>query len=276
MDVTPATENTQQKAPPPLQLLHGRKQHLNILLAEDYYFNQRMIAKSLEMHGHKVIIAKNGSEAVELWQKGSYDVILMDVQMPELNGLQATKKIREMEKAGGAYTRIIAITASTLREDVNMCFKAGVDDYIPKPLNINNLLKKLDIQCTGGTYRYKINNCSDGIGDLFNHEKMTILKANRKMFVRYIRLLLDDLKAEIINMEIAIKERNPEKLKEASHTVKGMGGYIESNLSQLASKLEEMGSTARLEGALEKFTILKTTYHTMCKKIEKYLENAHG
>ncbi len=279
-DITSGVENTQHELPVSSQIQPERKQHLNILLAEDNYFIQMMVVKLLEIHGHRIIIARNGKEAVELWQKGSYDVVLMDVQMPEVNGLQATEKIREVEKARGGHTRIIAITANTLREDVEMCFKAGVDDYIPKPLNINGLLEKLDIHGTDETHRDESEkmNCHDDDKrrDLFHHENMTKLKANRKMFERYTRLLLDDLNVEIMNMENAIQEGNPEKLKQASHTVKGMGGYIKSDLSQLACELEELGSTGRLEGAHKKFTILKTIYEAMSKKIEDYLENIHG
>ena len=89
-------------------------QRLNILVAEDNPINQRLAAKLLEKQGHKVSLAANGREAVDQWKDGKYDVILMDVQMPEVDGFEATAEIRELE-AGSRHTPIIALTATHWR-----------------------------------------------------------------------------------------------------------------------------------------------------------------
>ncbi|MFI5295895.1 MAG: response regulator [Thermodesulfovibrionales bacterium] len=119
--------------------------HLKILLVEDNIDNQNLARKILENAGFAVDIAKNGKEAVEAVRKYSYKVILMDVQMPEMDGFEATRLIRELEaERGGARTPIVALTAHALKGYREKCLKEGMDDYLTKPLNKKALLETLD------------------------------------------------------------------------------------------------------------------------------------
>ena len=103
----------------------------NVLLAEDNIDNQRLVSMYLKKLGADVFIANNGKEAVELTGKGSFDLILMDMQMPVMNGIDATKRLREMD-----YTKpIVALTANAMKEDVTACYSAGCDDFIQKPIS---------------------------------------------------------------------------------------------------------------------------------------------
>jgi signal transduction histidine kinase/CheY-like chemotaxis protein len=106
---------------------------LRILLAEDNLVNQRVAMGMLGKMGHRITLATNGLEALEQWRQGDFDLILMDVQMPEMNGLQATTQIRREE--AGAHVPIIAMTASAMTEDRNRCLAAGMDDFISKPVS---------------------------------------------------------------------------------------------------------------------------------------------
>lgn len=117
---------------------------LNILLAEDNRVNQIVAARTLEKHGHIVSIAENGKIALDMMKQRAYDAILMDVQMPELDGLRATAAIREREKSTGAHIPIIAMTAHAMKGDRERCIDAGMDDYIAKPIQINELLRALN------------------------------------------------------------------------------------------------------------------------------------
>jgi two-component system, sensor histidine kinase and response regulator len=114
---------------------------LNILLTEDNLVNQRVALRILERAGHRVTLAGNGREAIEKWSAHAFDLILMDVQMPEIDGFQATAMIRERERASGAHIPIIAMTAYALSGDRERCLAAGMNDYLTKPINASRLLE---------------------------------------------------------------------------------------------------------------------------------------
>jgi len=116
----------------------GRSFH--ILLAEDNIVNQMLASRLLEKHGHKVVIAVNGRQALERLEIESFDLVLMDVQMPEMDGFEATARIRKMEEASGTHLPIVAMTAHAMQGDKERCLAAGMDGYVSKPLNVKELL----------------------------------------------------------------------------------------------------------------------------------------
>ena len=112
---------------------------LNILLAEDSPVNQKLAVALLTKYGHRVEVANNGREGIELWKRGGHDLVLMDVQMPELDGLEATKAIRAHERHQGGHTPIVAMTAHALTGDRERCLEAGMDEYVAKPIHPRRL-----------------------------------------------------------------------------------------------------------------------------------------
>lgn len=127
------------------------KENLNILLVEDNILNQRITTFSLKKFNHFVDIANNGLEAVNKFREKNYDVILMDIMMPVMDGLEATSEIRKYEKEISAenHTPIIAITANTLDNDRDKCIATGMDEYMAKPFDMNRLneiFKELNIE----------------------------------------------------------------------------------------------------------------------------------
>jgi PAS domain S-box-containing protein len=117
-----------------LQAARGAAAFLRVLLAEDNAVNQRLMVRLLEKRGHRVQVAANGREAVQALQKERFDLVLMDVQMPEMGGVEATEAIRENEKSSGRHTPIIALTASTTTGDREKCVSSGMDGYLAKPV----------------------------------------------------------------------------------------------------------------------------------------------
>lgn len=117
---------------------------LDVLLAEDGVINQKVAKGLLEMRGHRVAVVSTGEEALSAWMSDRFDVVLMDVQMPEMDGLEATMELRRLEKKRGGHTRVIALTAAAMSEDIAACYEAGMDDHIPKPIDANALHHKLD------------------------------------------------------------------------------------------------------------------------------------
>jgi two-component system sensor histidine kinase/response regulator len=117
---------------------------LRVLLVEDNRVNQKVAVTLLTKRGHHVTVASNGLDGLDAVSNGTFDAVLMDVQMPVMNGWQATAAIREREKALGSHLPIIAMTAHAMKEDIDRCVAAGMDGYVSKPFRIEELLKELD------------------------------------------------------------------------------------------------------------------------------------
>ena len=115
------------------------RRQLRILLAEDNVVNQRLVVRLLEKHGHTVVVASTGREVLALLTQQPVDVVLMDVQMPEMDGLESTAVIREQERQRGGHLPIIALTAHAMKGDQERCLITGMDDYISKPINAQTL-----------------------------------------------------------------------------------------------------------------------------------------
>jgi PAS domain S-box-containing protein len=113
---------------------------LNVLVAEDGLVNQKLVRELLHKQGHRVTIVSSGAEAVVAWQTEPPDVILMDVQMPDMDGLDATRKIRHLERETGRHTPIVAMTAHAMKGDRERCLEAGMDEYVSKPLRVHQLI----------------------------------------------------------------------------------------------------------------------------------------
>jgi CheY-like chemotaxis protein len=120
----------------------GERLPLRILLAEDNPVNQKLALRLLKRLSYRADVAANGLEAVEALRRQAYDVILMDVQMPQMDGLEATRAICE-EWEAGQRPRIIALTANVMKEDQDACYAAGMDDYLGKPIRVEELMAAL-------------------------------------------------------------------------------------------------------------------------------------
>ena len=120
------------------------QKRLNILIVEDNIINQKVAAHILQKFGNSVFLANNGIEAIQALKKKEFDLILMDIQMPKMDGLEATKKIRKKEENTGKHIPIIALTAHAMQGDKERCLDAGMDDYISKPLKSEELFEAID------------------------------------------------------------------------------------------------------------------------------------
>lgn len=141
-DVKRTTESEQQRhAPEEAKKSVG---DLNVLLVEDNAINQKIVLLSLNKKVQHIDVANNGKEALEMFGKKKYDLILMDIQMPVMDGITATKKMREIENTTGDRVPIIAITANAFAGDRDHCLAAGADDYLSKPFQVDELLERIN------------------------------------------------------------------------------------------------------------------------------------
>ena len=120
------------------------KRAMRILLAEDNLVNQRLATRLLEKRGHRVVVASNGREALAALEEGTFDLVLMDIQMPEMDGMEVTAKIREKENLTGGHQPVVALTAHAMKGDQELCLAAGMDDYLTKPIRPQELDKLLN------------------------------------------------------------------------------------------------------------------------------------
>jgi two-component system, sensor histidine kinase and response regulator len=121
---------------------------LHILVAEDNAVNQKLAMRLLEKHGHTVVVAKAGKEALAAWQRARFDLILMDIQMPEMDGFEATAAIREVERIKGGHTPIVAMTAHAMAGDRQRCMEVGMDGYVSKPIHARAVFEAINQVCS--------------------------------------------------------------------------------------------------------------------------------
>src|SRR5260370_22013060 len=117
---------------------------LRILVAEDNEFNAQLLEQLLVRRGHRVRLANNGRLALSLAQQGAFDLLLLDVHMPELDGFQVIQAIREWERSAGGHLPVVALTARSRQQDRERCLAAGMDDFLAKPIQAGNLWVTID------------------------------------------------------------------------------------------------------------------------------------
>jgi CheY-like chemotaxis protein len=116
---------------------------LNILIADDDFGSLKLVSRLLERWGQRLTLATNGREALDLFQKGTFDLVILDIQMPQIDGLGVTRAIREMEKGAGKRTPVIALTANALAGQRELCLAHGMDGYVSKPVAPGKLLEAM-------------------------------------------------------------------------------------------------------------------------------------
>ena len=241
-----------QAASPPLSpdVQPGATGPLNILLAEDNRVNQILVIRMLERRGHRVSVAANGKEALAAISRDRFDVVLMDIQMPEMNGLEATAAIREQEKSTGAHIPIMAMTAHAMKGDRDRCLAAGMDTYISKPVNVNEFFEALE--STLATTRQSESNkpAAPSPATLSREAALAQVDGDSDLLVEVIDLFLKDYPRLLAQMDEAIDKGNAATLQRAAHTLKGTLGIFGAGPAITAAReLETVARDGRLDGA---------------------------
>jgi CheY-like chemotaxis protein/HPt (histidine-containing phosphotransfer) domain-containing protein len=249
----------------------GRR--LRILLAEDHPVNQELVLGILGIEGHAVTLAKNGKEAIEILQNGKFDVVLMDVQMPEVDGYQATAAIREQERHSGRHIPIIAMTAHAMKGDREKCLAAGMDDYISKPIRVATLQKvlqtvQLDGQEPAGTVRAEASPSVEPGGDspefFDKNEARRQCLGNDALLGRVVQSFLDSIPRSRQVLQMAAANGNLTALAKAAHALKGAAGSIVAHRCHKAAlALERTAKDGNLERSKEVLEVLGKELDTL-------------
>ena len=226
----------------------GQKTPLKILLAEDNLINQKMALLILSKMGYRADLAANGLEVIDALMRQKYDVVLMDVQMPEMDGLAATKFILKQWPQKIDRPRIIAMTASARQEDKDLCLAAGMDEYVSKPIDIKELQQVLE-KCHSNKPEIKILDENLPILDptILDSLQMLADEDDTNLVVEIINSFLNQSAQQLIILKKAILTTELKTVERIAHSLKGASGYMgASRLLKVFSNLEKQISLNEL------------------------------
>ncbi|MFK7770271.1 MAG: response regulator [Mariniblastus sp.] len=248
---------------------------LSILLAEDNAINQKLAIALLEKVGHEVKLAHNGREAIELYRANQFDLILMDVQMPDIDGFEATYEIRKIQTETGLRIPIIALTAHASGADRKRCLAGGMDEYIAKPIRANDLYDLINQQ-TGhrSTIRQTGNTTSKPSERLVDWERaFETVGGDRSLLGELIKVFLKDRESMVQNIKRAIDSKNDKELRLSAHSMKGALTHLGARDSAIiAGELEERGLAAQFDGVELVFENFSKSLIPLAAEMKQFVE----
>jgi CheY-like chemotaxis protein len=246
-DSTMITEKT-------LQAERAASRFLKILLAEDNEVNQKLAVRLLEKRGHSVIVAGNGREALESLDHNSFDLVLMDVQMPEMDGIEATMHIRNREAGTGRHQPIVAMTALVMKGDRERCLAARMDGYLSKPIRTQELEAVLETYSNlksanaGATDPHPEPTADAAVLD--SRELLERIDGDVEFVAELAETFRIDYPHKLEAMARFIGAGDPEGLRRAAHGLKGaLSNLAATSAAKLASEIEHLGTSGDLGNA---------------------------
>jgi CheY-like chemotaxis protein len=245
---TPASPAAQSTRPATVHAASA----LKVLLAEDNVVNQRVAVGLLTKRGHDVTVVGNGLEALAALERGTFDVVLMDVQMPEMGGLEATAAIRQRERVSGGHVRVVAMTAYAMNGDRDCCLAAGMDGYLSKPITPALLYAALENQPTAiAPASVTAVPASTEVPIAVDRDSlMERLGGDKQLLAEVIRLFLDDCPVRLAAIKAAVDRRDAEGIRTTAHALKGAAANLSAHrLVESTSILERIGADGHLDPA---------------------------
>jgi PAS domain S-box-containing protein len=225
---------------------------LRVLVADDNHINQKVVATLLENMGHRAEVVGDGKQAVEAYQYIPYDVVLMDLQMPEMDGFEASLQIRTLARTQGRHTSIIAVTAHARKEDREKCLAWGMDDYVSKPINPMELRAVLDRTLTAARTISPAAPLVDSTDVLNLSAAMTQIEGNSELFGEIARMFLAQYPKLLAEIHHASSASDFAVLTSAVHTLGSSAGQMGAGRALAAArKLEEIGQQENLASVPE-------------------------
>jgi len=261
---------------------------LSILLTEDNVINQKIAKRVLEEWGHIIEVASNGKEALTKLQQQPFDLILMDIQMPEMDGLEATRAIRDREMETGGHIPIIAITAHAMKGDRKRCLDAGMDGYISKPINTQELFDRINAVAgvVGPAYRatektprpHKDNGSpQNGRSTLEGPALVRLKKADGtplNLSGELLSTFVEDTPKKVLELKAAAQMSDATRLKDVSHYLKGSAMYIGAKrMSELCRELESLAASNNSGRLADAVSVLESEAQRVCAEVEHLRSN---
>ncbi|MBI5919375.1 MAG: response regulator [Nitrosomonadales bacterium] len=242
--------------------LRETRRQLRLLLAEDNPVNQTLGLRLLEKLGHVVVLANNGQEAVERWQSEDFDAILMDVDMPVMNGYAATAAIRTAEQGTGRHVPIVAMTAHAIEGSRERCLAAGMDSYLSKPIDTEALWVELErIGGGGATVQPVVKEISAESVVVDFARAYSNMDDNRELFAEIVGMFLEDYPEHLEKIRGALVQQDEKQLKHSAHTLKGMVAvFAAQRAQQAAEQVEKLAGQAL---CVEAVAVLERELHVL-------------
>ncbi len=239
------------EAPPPPRTGPARGgPRMRVLVAEDNAVNQQVAVGLLERAGHSAVVAGNGREALALLEREAFDLVLMDVQMPELDGFETTAAIRERERATGAHVPIVAVTAHAMKGDAERCLAAGMDAYLTKPLEARKLRAVIVGVGRGRPTSPRATAAAVGEGVLDESRLLERVGGDRRALAKLVRLFLADSRDLLARVRRAVEGKRAGDLRAAAHALKGSVSNFAAPLATAAAdRLQRIGEGEDLRDA---------------------------
>ncbi|MCP4705348.1 MAG: response regulator, partial [candidate division Zixibacteria bacterium] len=256
----------------------------SVLLVEDDHVNQKVALHMLSKFGCNVELATDGAEAVEKNKLSAYDIIFMDGQMPIMDGFEATREIRKAE-SDLKHTPIVALTANAMKGDREKCINAGMDDYISKPVNKNDLEKMLNKYCQHIIENSNLDIDTYNIESIDNDnseatiEEYSISKAinrydgDEDLVKELVDLFMSDYQSMLTNLDNSVANRNADDLQQAAHKIKGsLSNFKADRAVELGLSLENRGKENNFENVENDLEIFHKELDKVTKEFKKYIE----
>ena len=247
---------------------------LRILLVEDNRVNQVLAMELLTQWGHSVTIANGGREALSFHERERFDVILMDIQMPDMDGFEVVSAIRGREQAGAPQTAVIAMTAHAMQGFRERCLASGMDEYVPKPIRTEELFSAIERATgliAGPKSTIKMRSVHAGHKVLDREDALRRVKGRKGLLKDLIRIFLDDAPKHLGEVREGLERRDARMLARGAHTIKGSCVYLGAEaVHQVASDLETMGLEDRFEDAAPAAEALRVEMTRLTAELEKF------
>jgi CheY-like chemotaxis protein/HPt (histidine-containing phosphotransfer) domain-containing protein len=224
------------------------RQPLRILVADDNHINQKVAVSLLENLGHRADVVANGHEAIEAYRLVPYDMILMDVQMPEMDGLETSRKIRALEKTKNRHTPIIAMTAHARKEDQEKCLAAGMDDYVSKPVNPRELkaaiARRTAATMTMAPIEPPTSTPAPAHVDVLNFSQaLELVDGNRELLCEVARIFLNQYPKALVETRRALAQKDYQTLTSTAHNLVSSVGQLGGQRAGAAARKLELISS---------------------------------
>ena len=241
---------------------------LNILLAEDNNVNQKLATRLLEKRGHKVTVAANGLQALNALSQASYDIVLMDVQMPEMDGIEATAALRAKERGTHQHMPVVAMTALVMQGDRERCLEAGMDGYLTKPIRPRALDEVLDLYVaqkgmSGPVHEEASKPPSQASRDMDHepvsgHELLERVGGDREFLSELVSLFREDSPKQLERIRTAVEIGDSSEVQRGAHSLRGtLANLAARPAADLAAEIEHAGKSEDLLRAQAAFQNLK-------------------
>lgn len=248
---------------------------LKILVAEDTPFNQTFILRLLEKNGLQAVLVENGQQAVEMFNPDSFDIILMDVQMPEMDGFEATGKIRELEEQKGGHIPIVAMTAYATEGDRERCLAAGMDDYVSKPISAVKLFKAIEALIPTEKHSEAADGDKDPLAD--RDHLLKAFENDRGLFKELVEIFVNDYPQMLNSLRASLKAVDAKAFSRSAHSLKGMLRNFQAEaLAETAFDLEKRGKQGDLDGTDQIIETLAGQLDKVAQKLKALVQEVTG